>query len=64
MVDLMHVSFIHILLPHFLTDGPVNVLILEVCHFSACLGTLGARVRYYCCRLWVREGFRCLIHDV
>ena len=60
----MHVSFIHILLPQFLMDILVNIVIFEVAHFTVCLGTLGAGVRDDCWHLWVEEGFRCLGHYV
>ena len=56
----MHVSFIHILLPQFLTDSLVNILLFEVGYFCVHLGKLGAHVRDYCCNLWVGEGCWCL----
>ena len=59
----MHVSFIHILLPRFLTDIIYNVLLIEVGNLSICLGTLSAFVRDDSWHLWVVEGCRCLGHD-
>ena len=59
----MHVSFIHIFLPQFLTDGLVNVLLFEVGHLCVCLGTLGACVRGYFWYLWFGGGCICLYYD-
>ena len=55
-VDIVHVSFIHIILPHFLTDSLVNIIIFEVCHLSAHLGTLVGCVRDDCWHIWVSKG--------
>ena len=55
-VDIMHVSLIHILINQFLMDILVNIVIFEVGHFSVRLGTLGARFRNECWHLWVGEG--------
>ena len=41
-VDLVHVGFIQSLLPQFLTDGLVNVLLFGVDHLCILFGTLGA----------------------
>ena len=62
-VDLVPVSFIHILLPQFLTDGLVNVLLFEVGNFCVYLGTHNARVGGDCWHLWVGEGCQYLGHD-
>ena len=56
----MHVSFICILLPRFLTDSLVNIIIFKVGHLFVRLGTLGACVRDYFWHLWVGESCRCL----
>ena len=47
-VDLVHVCFVDILLPQFLTDGLINTLIFEVGHLHARFGMLGARGRDDC----------------
>ena len=58
----MHVSFIHILLPQFLTDILINILLFELGHICIRLGTLSSRVRGGFWLLWVGEGFQCLSH--
>ena len=55
-VDIVHVSFIHILLPQLLMDILVNIVLFEVSHFSVCIGALGARFGDGCWHLWVGEG--------
>ena len=62
-VDIVHVGFIHILIPQFLTDGLVNVIILEVGHLCIRLGMIDTCVRDDCWHLWFGEGLRCLGHD-
>ena len=47
-VDLVHVSFIQILLPQFLMYSLINMNFFGVGHFYVYLGTIGARVRDYC----------------
>ena len=44
----MHVDLIHILIPLFLVDGLVNVLILEVGYLCIYLGMIEDRVRDDC----------------
>ena len=39
-VDIVHVSFIHILLPQFLMDIIVNIVLFELGHISVCIGVL------------------------
>ena len=60
----MYVSFIHILLPQFLTYRLVNILLFEICCLSVCLRRLSAGVRDDCWYLWIIEGFRCIDHYV
>ena len=48
----MHVCFVHILLPWFLMDGLVNIILLEVGHLYIHFGDLNYRVRDYCWHLW------------
>ena len=55
-VDIVHVSLIHILLHQFLMDILVNIVLFEVGHFSVRLRTLGAGVRDDFWNLWVGEG--------
>ena len=62
-VDIVHVCFLHILLPQFLTDGLVNIIIFEVGRVYFRFGTLDARVRDGFWHLWIGEGSRCLGHD-
>ena len=52
----------NILLPQFLTDSLVNIILLKVCHFSIFLGTLSTCVRDDCWHISVRESCRCLGH--
>ena len=40
----MYVGFIHVLLPQFLTNGLVNVLLFELGLFSVSLGMIDAHV--------------------
>ena len=49
----MHVVFIHIFLPQFITDGLLDVLLFEVCHLSISLGVLNAHVWDDSWNLWV-----------
>ena len=52
-VYLIHVGFIHIFITQFLTDGPVDVLLLDVARLYVSLGMLDAHVRDYCWNLQV-----------
>ena len=61
---LVHVGFIYIFLPQFLTDSLIDVLLFEVCHLYVSFGTLGASVRHDVWNLWVGEGRRCIGHDI
>ena len=61
-VDIVHVSFIHILLPQLLMYSLVNVILLEIDHLCVRLGMLDTRVRDDCWYLWVGGGFWCLSH--
>ena len=62
-VYLVHVGFIHILLPLFLTDGLFNVILLNVGCLCVHIGTLNAHVGDDFWHLWFREGCPCLGHD-
>ena len=62
-LDLVHVSYIHIFLPQFLTDGLATVTLFVVGHLWVRLGTLDTRFRDYFWHLWVGEDFWCLGHD-
>ena len=62
-VDILHVGFIHIFLPQFLTDGLVNVLLLQVGHLCVSLGKLNTHARDHCWHPRVGEGIRCLGRD-
>ena len=48
MLDLVHVGFIHIYFPQFLTDELFDVLLFEVVHLCVSLGKLNTRVRDDC----------------
>ena len=63
-LDLVHVSFIHTLIPQFLIDGLVNILIFEEGNLCIHLGILDDRVRDDFWHLWVGGGFQCLSYDV
>ena len=59
----MHVNFIHILLPQFMIDCLVGVLLFEVGHISVSIGIFDACVWYYFWHLQVRKVRQCLGHD-
>ena len=52
-VNIFNFSYIHFVLPQFLMDGPVNVLLFELDHFFVYLGTIDSRVRADCLHIWV-----------
>ena len=52
-VDLVHVCFVDILLPQFLTDSLFNSLLSKVGRLHVRFGTLNTRVRDDCWHLWV-----------
>ena len=62
-VDHVHVGFIHIFIPQFLTDGIIDVIIFEIGHLYVSLGMLDTRVWDYCWHIGVGGGLRCLDHD-
>ena len=62
-VDILHVCFVYILIPQFLTDSPVNSLLFEVGNLHVRFGTLGARGRDDFWNIWVGEGSQCIGHD-
>ena len=59
----MHVGLILIYIPQFLTDGLVNIIILDVGHFGVNLGMLGSSVCHKIRNLRVGEGRRCFGND-
>ena len=63
-VDIVHVSFIKIILLQFLVDGLYSFLFFKLGHICVRLGTLDTRVKDDCWNIWVGDGFRCLGHDV
>ena len=63
-VDNVHVGFINIFLPQFLTDGIIDVLLFEVGHIYVSLGMIDTRVWDDYWHIGFREGLRCLDHDV
>ena len=63
-VDIVHVSFIHIIINEFLTDSPINILLSELRNLCVYPGTIIARVRDDYWHLWVGEGLQCLGHYV
>ena len=58
----MNVSFIHILLPQFLTDSLINILLFELGHICIHLGALSACFSDDFWHPWVGEAFRCIGH--
>ena len=62
-VDSVNIGFIHIFIPHFLTDGLVNVLLFEVGYLCVSLGMIYARVWYDFWYIRFGEGIWCLDHD-
>ena len=58
----MHVSFIRILLPKFLTDILVNIILFGVGRLCARIGALDNSGRDDCWHIWVGEGYQCLVH--
>ena len=61
-VDIVHVVFIHIFIPSFLTDGLINIIILEVGSFYNNRGTLNTSVCDDGCKFCVGECLRYLGH--
>ena len=59
-VDILHVGFIYIFLPQFLTYGLVRVTLFEVVHLQVSFVTLEGCIWDYCSYLRVRECCRCL----
>ena len=59
----MHVCFVEILLPQFLTNILANTLLFEVGHLHVRFGTLDTRIRDNFWHLCVGEGSWCLGHD-
>ena len=62
-IVLLHLSFIYILLPQFLTHSLTIIILFKVYHFYIHIGTLGDCAGNDCWHLWVGEGFQCLGHD-